>query len=133
MRTPRKKKAQSPDYFSNPDFLLFSCTCLIAVFYVASVIIFWRGPALLASVLAALSVVALAIGREKIRDLALYVFIAVLGAGSEALCIYFGIWKYAAPGTVAGIPFWLPLVWGMGALFIKRSAVFVSLLKEWLA
>ena len=132
MRPGTKKKQCRQSFFSDAAFSLFACTCIIAVLYVASVLFLWHRPALLASVLAALSVIALAMGRDKMQDLALYAFIAVLGAASEALCIYAGIWRYSAPGIVAGIPFWLPLVWGMGAIFIKRTASFVGLLRKWL-
>jgi len=35
--------------------------------------------------------------------------------------IYFGAWSYANP-TMLGIPLWLPLAWGIAAVFVKRVA-----------
>ncbi|MFA5105586.1 MAG: hypothetical protein WC506_01365 [Candidatus Micrarchaeia archaeon] len=126
----KKKKKCFEELVYSPGFSLFAYTSMISLLYLVGVVLLWREPYLLALVLAGLSALAIFIGSERARDLALYTWVAILGAGSEAICISFGIWTYSAPGIVAGIPFWLPLVWGMGAVFIKRSAVFACFLRK---
>jgi len=54
------------------------------------------------------------------RDAAVYYFVAaVSGPLVEIVCVYFGIWSYTLPQFL-GIPIWLPLVWGMFGLFLKK-------------
>ena len=48
-----------------------------------------------------------------------YVLAAVSGPLVEIVCIYFGIWSYTLPQFL-GIPIWLPLVWGLFGLFLKK-------------
>ena len=41
-----------------------------------------------------------------------------MGAVGESVCIYFGAWSYANPTYL--IPLWLPILWGLAALIIRR-------------
>ena len=42
----------------------------------------------------------------------------VLGPAGEIFAVYRGAWQYAEPFYL--IPLWLPLLWGIAALFIKK-------------
>ena len=58
---------------------------------------------------------------HKRKDILAFVVAAVVGPLAEMLNIYFGNWHYSNP-SFFGIPMWLPLVWGISMLTIKRIA-----------
>lgn len=70
-----------------------------------------------------LAVVAIAIGVGKLRvekdGLLLYVTMAILGPTAEMAIVHAGAWQYESP-NLAGIPMWLPFLWGSAALSIRR-------------
>jgi hypothetical protein len=50
-----------------------------------------------------------------------FYFVAfVLGPLGELIAICFGAWSYAEPFYF--IPIWLPFIWGIAALFMKKLA-----------
>jgi len=51
-------------------------------------------------------------------DLFFYVVAFVLGPLGESVAVYFGAWEYSKPFYF--IPLWLPLLWGISALFVKN-------------
>ena len=53
------------------------------------------------------------------EDLYLHIISAIAGALAEAIAIAFGAWTYAFP-QIIGIPYRLPFLWGIAALFVKR-------------
>ena len=57
----------------------------------------------------------------KKHDIYFFVIGAIVGPVGEIVCIHFGAWQYANP-TFLGIPVWLPLVWGLIIMLIKRIA-----------
>lgn len=64
---------------------------------------------------------------HKRHDVYFFLAGAVTGPIGEIVAINFGAWQYANP-TFLGIPPWLPLVWGLGAVLIKRFAeIFVKI------
>ena len=97
---------------------VFGVTALI------SVCIFWQSPALLTVILMSLSCVVL-IGKRNRPDLIVFLTSGALGAIAEILVVAFGAWSYSVPQFL-GIPYWLPLAWGLSSLFIRRIAARVD-------
>ncbi|MEP7198636.1 MAG: hypothetical protein ABI874_02355, partial [Chloroflexota bacterium] len=82
------------------------------------VCLLWPSPFLLAGVLLVMSALMLAIRRSS-ADVLLWGICGRLGAIAESFGIASGAWSYALP-LVAGVPVWLPLIWGIAAVFIKE-------------
>ncbi len=53
-------------------------------------------------------------------DLAFYATAFLLGPLGEVVAVHFGAWRYSAPLYV--IPVWLPFLWGIVALFLKKAS-----------
>ena len=51
-------------------------------------------------------------------DLVFYFVGFALGPVGEFVAVYFGAWKYSKPLYL--IPIWLPFLWGIAALFMKK-------------
>ena len=51
-------------------------------------------------------------------DLIFYFVAFVLGPLGEIAAVYFGAWRYSEPFFL--IPVWLPFLWGIAALFMKK-------------
>lgn len=51
-------------------------------------------------------------------DVYFYLAGFVLGPLGEAMAVHFGAWTYGNP--VFLVPIWLPCLWGIAALFVKR-------------
>ncbi len=96
----------------------FIYSCVFAAISLLSVSYYWSEPVLLTVFLIMLSSLMLLVWRSK-EDLVLYVTCGTLGAMAESFAIGFGTWFYAFP-NFKNIPYWLPFLWGMAALFIKR-------------
>ena len=65
------------------------------------------------------------IGMLKWRSpLVIFVFIfgALFGTFSEIVAIRYGVWTHAT-SNVAGVPFWLFVVWGNASMFFYQMAV----------
>ncbi len=52
-------------------------------------------------------------------DLIFFFVAFLLGPAGEAVSVYCGGWKYAKP--IYLIPIWLPFLWGIVALFLKKT------------
>ncbi len=96
----------------------FAYSAVLAIITLLSVSFGWKNPLLLTIILALISSAMLILYRNK-EDLYLYIISGVAGAVAEAIAIAFGAWNYAFPNLI-GIPYWLPFLWGIAALFIKR-------------
>lgn len=55
----------------------------------------------------------------KKEDLYFGIVGAIIGPFGEIIAIYFGVWQYSNP-TFLGIPIWLPVLWFLAIMFIKR-------------
>ena len=53
------------------------------------------------------------------EDILLFFVGAIIGSVSEIIGTNSGVWRYTNP-TFLGIPCWLPLVWGLSVVLIKR-------------
>jgi hypothetical protein len=90
--------------------------------YVSSIVLaslLWRAPYLLAVGFLLVSVFALYRWHTR-SDLLVYLIGFILGPTGEAVAVYFGAWQYSKPLFL--IPIWLPFLWGITALFLKRLA-----------
>jgi hypothetical protein len=97
--------------------------------YIVSIIlvgIFWHKPAILTIFYVVISVIMLTKWHEK-SDLTFYFVAFILGPIGEVFAIYLGAWQYTKPFYL--IPIWLPLLWGISALFIKKLSETLS--KGW--
>lgn len=92
-------------------------TIFIAAVTITFVSLFWKDIMILTASLSILSIVALWYYHKK-NDVIVYLIGAIIGATAESVCIYFGAWTYSNPTFL--IPIWLPLVWGLAALVIRR-------------
>jgi uncharacterized membrane protein YoaT (DUF817 family) len=79
----------------------------------------WSRPVVLAICLALVSALILLKWNTK-SDLAFYFAAFVLGPVGEGFAVHFGAWHYSNPLWL--IPVWLPLLWGIAALFLKKTA-----------
>ena len=98
---------------------LYSATLAFISLY--SVSLFWQNSLLLAGILIVISALMLLVWRNK-EDLILYTMSGIAGALAESTAIALGAWSYAIPGII-GIPYWLPFLWGIAAVFIKRISL----------
>jgi len=97
--------------------------------YIISIIlagIFWHEPVILTVSYIFISVIMLTKWHKK-SDLIFYFVAFSLGPIGEAFAIYLGAWQYTKPFYL--IPIWLPFLWGISTLFIKKLSE--ALLKGW--
>jgi zinc transporter ZupT len=64
------------------------------------------------------------------RDWILFTTAGISGAIAEAIGIKFGAWTYTNPTYV--IPIWLPILWGVAALFIKKLSLDIKFVLDFL-
>lgn len=102
-------------------FRVYVISCVFGILSLVSVSLLWKSPALLAGVLVLLGALMLRMRNSK-GDFLLYSVCAISGALAETAAIHTGAWAYASP-SIFGIPYWLPLLWGIAALFIKGTAI----------
>ncbi|MCI0694062.1 DUF2878 family protein [candidate division KSB1 bacterium] len=77
----------------------------------------WQKPPILSLCYIVISIFML--NKWHARDDLFFYFVAfVLGPAGEMVAVYFGAWEYAKPLYL--IPIWLPILWGMAALFMKK-------------
>ena len=99
--------------------LFFQLIIPIAIFALAIGLTsaLWSQPVVLTINLAVLTVIQLYKWHTK-SDLVYFSVPFVLGPLAEGIAIYFGAWQYSKP--VYLIPVWLPVLWGIAALFMKK-------------
>lgn len=86
-----------------------------------SVIFLWRETVLLTIILSFLSIVMLVMWNAK-ENVKLFIICGLLGATVEALAVNSGAWHYTIPDAF-GVPYWLPLLWGIAGVFIRKLAI----------
>jgi uncharacterized membrane protein YoaT (DUF817 family) len=57
--------------------------------------------------------------KRKRSDMIAFLVGMVLGPTMEIIIIHYGAWQYANP-SAAGIPMWLPLLWGLTSIFLLK-------------
>ena len=84
---------------------------------VAAVSLLWARPQVL--FLACFFITGIMFIRWHTRaDLAVYLVAALLGTLADLLAVSRGAWAYGMVEKL--VPFWLPLMWGIAGLLIKR-------------
>lgn len=102
---------------------IFSTILALATLLVSS--FFWEQSLLAAFILIGLSTLMFLV-EPRLDNIILYFFGFIFGSLAEAIAIHFGAWNYTYP-FVAGIPLWLPFVWGNCMLYIIRVKAFIDL------
>ena len=98
----------------------------VGAYVLAVVVTCWGKPVWISLLLAGILGIQLWLWREK-ADVAAMIAAALLGTSSEMLCVKLGVWTYHAPGIVAGLPVWIPLVWAsLFCLFRRISLTMTS-------
>ena len=90
------------------------CIYIISILFAG---FFWQEPAILMVFYVVISLIMLAKWHKK-SDLVFYFVAFSLGPIGEAFAIYLGAWHYSKPFYL--IPIWLPFLWGISALFVKK-------------
>lgn len=91
---------------------------LVAVLSLLAVVSLYAHEVLLLFTLLALGSSLLLVKRSLV-ELFLFVICGLAGALAEMIAIFHGTWYYNTQ-HLYGIPFWLPVLWGLAAIFIKR-------------
>lgn len=99
----------------------FLYSVILALLSLFSVTLFWKTPFTLTMVMIALSAAMLLIWRSK-EDLYLFIIVGISGALAESFAIAFGAWSYGF-SDLNYIPTWLPFLWGIVGIFIKRISM----------
>lgn len=95
----------------------FSIASFFALASLVLVILFYENTALLTLLLFLLSIVGLYIHHTR-KFFKVFIFSLFFGAIAEIVAIHFGAWSYAVP-DFAGIPYWLPFLWGFAGLYLS--------------
>ena len=94
---------------------------ILSIISLLSVSFFWNNSLLLFGILIVVSILTFLISVSK-EDLVLFIVCGFWFTFSESIAIYFGVWTYTSP-HIFGVPYWLPLLWGIAAVFIKRVSL----------
>lgn len=87
-------------------------------FCIGLVCAFWKSPGILTLILSLVSFVLLRVWNTR-SDIVCFTAAFVLGPIGEFIAIASGAWSYSAPWVK--VPIWLPLAWGIAALYLKRT------------
>lgn len=90
--------------------LSISSLFLVGLFYTEEILLF-----LLLGVLAT-NILLLYFSKKEV---VLFVLVGIAGTLAEVIAIAFGAWTYADKSLYT-VPFWLPVLWGIAGIFIKR-------------
>ena len=90
---------------------------IIYVLCIALASFIWHRPIALFLCYLIISIIMLCNWHSK-SDLVFYFVAFVLGTIADLLAVHFGAWEYSKPFFL--IPIWLPFLWGITGLFIKK-------------
>lgn len=121
--TAREKIPQNWRLKGNPPQIFFGMKreliILVAIYALCLTLTsgFWHKPIALSLCYILISVFMLARWHGR-SDLLFYCAAFVLGPIGEAVAVHFRAWEYAKPLYL--IPVWLPFLWGIFGLFLKK-------------
>jgi hypothetical protein len=90
---------------------------IIYVLCILLVSLLWHRPIILFFCYLVISIGALSRWHRR-SDVLFYSVAFLLGPTADAVAVYFGAWEYSKP--IYLIPIWLPFLWGIAALLMKR-------------
>ncbi|MCJ7805652.1 hypothetical protein MUP46_03340 [Patescibacteria group bacterium] len=93
-------------------FVTFFITWIVSISYL------WEYPIHLFVILLLISIIYCAF-LKKDKEIYYFIVAAVFGPLGEAIVSKSGLWTYHGV-TIFGIPYWLPLAWGITAVAIKK-------------
>ena len=97
---------------------------IIYVLCILLVSLLWRTPIVLFFCYLAMSIFMLYRWHRR-SDIFFYFVAFVLGSIADIVAVSFGAWEYSQP--VYLIPIWLPCLWGIAALLMKKiSEAFIK-------
>lgn len=88
------------------------------IFWVVVISVSWREPLLLTSILILIALIYLLFCRRN-GDLLIFIVASIAGPVGEVIVSLSGLWTYHG-ARVFGVPYWLPLAWGITAVSIWR-------------
>lgn len=106
----------------------FMFTCILSVITLLSVSFLWYVPVLLTFILLVESILMILLYKDK-SDIYLFIACGLLGAIAESIAVSLGAWDYNRINII-GIPLWLPLLWGVAGLFVKRLNLKINQLSK---
>lgn len=100
-------------------------TFLLPVSSLLLVCLLWENNLLLFILLVIIGILMLLINKSKTK-LIVFLFCGLSGTIAEAIAIHYGAWQYNNT-LFLDVPFWLPVLWGIAAIYILEIADFVKL------
>lgn len=100
------------------DLNIFALSCALGLASLFSVALFWREPVLLSFLLLAIAGAMIWL-RKDACEVALFALCGIAGTAAEAIGIAGGAWQYGKVFAF-GVPMWLPVLWGIAAIFMAR-------------
>jgi len=101
-------------------------TAIFAIVALLSVSLLWKESYILTVVLGITAMCMLLVNKSK-HEIYLFFLSGMAGAFAEAIAISAGAWTYTLP-TLIGVPIWLPVLWGIAAVFIVRTYKFIEMI-----
>lgn len=89
-----------------------------------TVSLLWKNNLLCFLVLTTIAVLMILIEKSKV-EIIVFLLNGLAGAIAEITAVYFGVWSYSNP-AIGGIPYWLPIIWGIATIHIIRAYKFFS-------
>ena len=102
----------------------FMFTCILSAIILLSVAFLWHVPLLLTLILLVESGIMILLYMDR-SDIYLFVACGLCGAMAESIAVFFGAWDYSRIDII-GIPIWLPILWGVAGIFIKRVDIKIN-------
>lgn len=113
---------------NNKLFVSFILFTLIFFLWSILVCFLWRQHVVLTIIMILIGIIYFRLFKRK-DDYIYFAVAAIFGPVGEVLGTTSGLWKYNG-FTVFGIPYWLPLAWGLTAVMVKRLITSVTDIKH---
>lgn len=102
---------------------------MLGLVTLVSVALFYRHPIRLVGILVVIGICIWMVEGKKKEDVLLYALSGIFGVIAEVIAITTGTWQYAAP-YMFGVPIWLPFLWGIAGLYMKRLYITAKLISN---
>lgn len=102
--------------------VMLIATLILAIASLAAVVTLWETEVILFLLLLIIAS-GLLLLQKSIVEFKVFLSCGVAGGAAEAVAVIFNVWTYTNT-SLMNIPFWLPVLWGIAAVFILRVQVF---------